>query len=358
MTVGRVVMDGKRGRWLRRLAVGTSVVAALLMWLAYLGHRASDDTKPGPQAEGMSSWMSASVGTQAANAPVPTFKTGLEALPSSLAGTEVAGDLREDEQGKLILDKGVREVFDYFLSSRGEQPDAVLDARMRAYVKHRLHMPAAQQALALLDSYLAYLQQLDVVSQKSRNGASMAPKERLALLVDLRSRSFTADVVQAFFALDQAYDQYTVDKITVFNDRSLSPIQKANQIKALRQALPQDLQASLDATEVAPTLQAVTQEWRERGGSVADLRTLRETLVGKEAADRLEDLDRDEQAWQVRMQAYLQARALILADVSLAEAVKHERVQRLMSSSFSASEQLRVPSFERMSDQKLAMNPS
>ena len=358
MAVGRVVMDGRRGRWVRHLAVGTSVVAALLMWLAYVGRHAVDDSKSGPQADGMSSWMSASSDAHAVNAPVPTFKTGLEGLPSSLAGTEVAGDLREDERGQLILDKGVRDVFDYFLSSRGEQPDAVLDARMRAYVKHRLHPPAAQQALALLDGYLSYLQQLDGLSQQSRGGASMNPKERLALLMDLRSRSFTSDVVQAFFAMDQAYDQYTVDKIAVFNDRNLTPVQKANQIKTLRQALPSALQANLDAAEVAPTLQAVTQEWRERGGSVADLRTLREALVGKDATDRLENLDRDEQAWQVRIHAYLQARSAILADGSLAESIKQERVQRLMTSSFSASEQLRVPSFERMSDQKLALNPS
>lgn len=357
MAVGRVVMDGKRGRWGRRLAIGASVVAALLMWLAYVGRHAVNDTKPGSQADGMSSWMFASAGMPVSHAPAPTFKTGLEGLPSSLAGTEVAGDLREDEQGRLILDKGVRDVFDYFLSSRGEQPDAVLNARMRAYVQHRLRPPAAQQALALLDGYLAYLQKLDVLSQQSRGGASMTPKERLALLVDLRSRSFTADVVQAFFAMDQAYDQYTVDKIAVFNDRSLSPVQKANQIKALRLALPVALQANLDAAEVAPTLQAVTQDWRERSGSVAELRSLREVLVGKEATDRLEDLDRDEQAWQVRIHAYLQARSVILADVSLADDTKQERIQRLMGSGFSASEQLRVSSYERMADQKLAMNP-
>ena len=90
---------------------------------------------------------------------------------------------------------------------------------------------------------------------------------------------------------------------------------------------------------------------------MAELRSLREVLVGKEATDRLEDLDRDEQAWQVRIHAYLQARSVILADVSLADDTKQERIQRLMGSGFSASEQLRVSSYERMADQKLAMNP-
>ena len=120
----------------------------------------------------------------------------------------------------------------------------------------------------------------------------------------------------------------------------------------MRQALPADLQGSLDATEVAHSLEAVTQELRQRGGSVAELRTVRENLVGAEAADRLEVLDRENQAWQARIQTYLQARAAVLADATLAEPVKQERIQALMKAGFSASEQLRVESYERMSDQK------
>jgi len=334
--------------------VAVLIVAGVSIGLFYFRPPADVVSASELQVGGMSSWMSPTVGFNASHTPEPTFKTGLERMPPSLTGTEVAGDLREDDQGRLIMDKGVRDTFDYFLSSRGEQPDAVLDARIRAYVKHRLGAKAALQALSLLDGYLAYLQKLDVLSQQARGGVTMEPKERLATLIELRSRSFTADVVQAFFGLELAYDQYTVDKIAVFKDPNLSPVQKATQLKALRQALPADLQANMDATEMAPTLQAVTQEWRERGGTVADLKSLREALVGKEATARLEELDRDEQSWQMRIQTYLQDRSAIMSDATLADGVKHERVQRLLVTSFSASEQLRVSSYERMSDQKLA----
>lgn len=354
MAVGQVVVDSKRGQSWRRWMVAVLMVACVSMGLIYWGQPADVVSPLELQVGGMSSWMSPTVGFNASHTPEPTFKTGLERMPPSLAGTEVAGDLREDDQGRLIMDKGVRDTFDYFLSSRGEQTDAVLDARIRAYIKHRLGALAAQQALSLLDGYLAYLQKLDVLSQQARGGVTTEPKERLATLVALRSRSFTADVVQAFFGLELAYDQYTVDKMAVFKDPRLSPVQKANQLKALRLALPVDLQANMDATEVAPTLQAVTQEWRDRGGTVADLKSLREALVGKEATARLEELDRDEQNWQMRIQTYLQDRSTIMSDATLADGVKQERVQRLLASSFSAPEQLRVSSYERMSEQKLA----
>lgn len=352
MAVGRVMMNAQHSRWPRMLLGGATLLIAGWLGWAYLNRPIGDVNQLLDKPEGMSSWMSPSVGVNATEAPVPTFKTGLEGLPRSLAGTEVAGELREDAQGALIIERGVRDVFDYFLSSRGEQADAVIDARIRAYVKNRLRPPAAQQALALLDAYLGYLQRLDGVASQSRGGASMEPVERLALLNRLRAGSFTPDVVQAFFGLEQLYDQYTVDKIAVFNDRSLTPVQKTEKLKALRQALPADLQSSLDATEVAQSLEAVTQEWRQRAGSVAELRAVRENLVGPEAADRLEALDRENQAWQARIQAYLQARSAIQADASLADAIKQERIHALMKASFSAGEQIRAESYERMADQK------
>lgn len=353
MAVGQVKLDSKGGRWARRLAMGVAVAAAAWMGMAYVGRPAREAAEQGGKPQGMSSWMSASVGANASHTPAPTFKTGLEGMPQSLAGTEVAGDLREDEHGQLIVNRGVRDVFDYFLSSRGEQPDAVLDARIRAYVKHRLGATAAQQALTLLDAYLGYLQQLDGLSTQARGGATLEIGERLAALERLRVSSFTSDVVQAFFGQEQLYEHYTVDKMAVVNDRGLTPVQKAAKLKALRMALPADLQANLDATEVAQGLQAVTQEWRQRGGTVAELRVIRESVVGKEAADRLEALDRDNQEWDSRVQAYLQARANVLADASLADSVKQERVQALRSAGFSNGEQLRVQTFERMADQKL-----
>ncbi|MDE2593148.1 MAG: hypothetical protein KGL57_02830 [Burkholderiales bacterium] len=358
MAVGGVMLDVKTGRWPRRLAIGGAVVAAVWFGLAYVGRHAREAAVQDGQTKGMSSWMSASVGANAISTPVPTFKTGLESLPKSLAGTEVAGDLREDERGQLIVNKGVRDVFDYFLSSRGEQSDAVLDARIRAYVKHRLGATAAQQALALLDAYLGYLQQLDVLATQARGGATLEISERMVALDRLRARSFTPEVVQAFFGQEQLYDHYTVDKLAVFNDHSLTPVQKAAKLKALRLALPADLQASLDATEVAQSLQTVTQEWRQRGGSVAELRTIRESVVGHEAADRLESLDRENQAWDARIQAHLRARAGILTDATLADSTKEERVQALRVAGFSAAEQARVQTFERMADQKvLAVGP-
>lgn len=297
--------------------------------------------------------MSPQVGRESGAVAVPAFKTGLEDLPTSLVGTDVAGELIEDAQGNLVISKGVRDLFDYFLSSRGEQADAILDARIRAHVRHRLGAKAAQQALAVLDSYLGYLQQLDAIATQARSGASLDPAERFAVLERLRSSRFTPDVAQAFFADEQQYDRYTLDKIAVFNDGSLSPLQKAAKLKALRLALPKSLQDALDATEMAQSLDAVTQDWRKRGGTVAELRTIRESVVGKEASDRLETLDRENQLWEARIQTYLQARATIMADATLADATKHDRLQALRGAGFSGGEQLRVRTYERMADQKL-----
>lgn len=282
---------------------------------------------------------------------VPAFKTGLEDLPRSLQGTEVPSDGLLDARGQLILSRAIRDLFDYFLSSRGEQPDLVLDARIRAYLRHRLPAAASEQALTLLDAYLMYLQKVDGTIQQAQGATStLTPAERLSTLKRLRRESLSPQAVEAFFGAEEHYDQYTVDKLAVLDDKALSPLQKSQQLKSLREALPEPLRASLDASELSQSLSAVTDDWRQRGGSVEELRTLRENIVGAEATQRLEALDRDNAQWDARVQAYLQARAGILSDAALSPPMKQQRIQTMLQGSFSASEQLRVQAYERMND--------
>ena len=70
--------------------------------------------------------------TPAASAPL--LRTGLEGLPRSLDGTEVDGDAQADAAGHLKPDFALRRLFDYFLSTVGEEP--------QARVRERLDVPS------------------------------------------------------------------------------------------------------------------------------------------------------------------------------------------------------------------------
>ncbi len=334
------------------VALALAVMAVAVGWWAWQARHAAASGPLADAASGLSTWLHAGERSSAAPAvALPTFRTGLEDLPASLRGTEVDGELQEDAQGHLVIARGVRAVFDYFLSTRGEQPDAVIHERIRAYIRYHLKSIAAGEALALLDHYLAYQLDVDGALSTLRANDLDALRNRVATIERLRNQHFDPTVVQAFFGDENTYDHYTLDKMTVLADGSLSPQQKAARLRELRQALPASLREHLDVAEQVQSLNDVTEQWRARHGSPAELRAIRESMVGAPAADRLEALDREEGAWDARIQSYLQARQAVLADPTLVDATKQQRIAALRSSSFSGPEQLRAQTFERMADE-------
>lgn len=334
-----------------RLKVWMASVAMLMVagLLAVRHVRSPAPAAPGGPT-GVASWFQAGVGEAPPTAVATVFKTGLEDLPPSLRGTEVDGELVQDAQGGLKVTRGVRNLFDYFLSTRGEEAEAVVLARIRAYIHNHLGPMAATQALHLLDSYMAYLRQLDDVARPSASDALPALAQRLATLERLRAAHFTPDVVLAFFGEDSVYDHYTVDKLTVLAEASLSGPQKATRLRDLRQGLPAELRAHMEVAEQVQTLDQVTAEWAQRGGQASELRSIRETLVGRDAADRLEALDREEAAWQARVQGHLQARAQIMVDPTLSDSTRRTRLQALRTDHFNGPELLRLEALERIAD--------
>ncbi|MDP2227739.1 MAG: lipase secretion chaperone [Moraxellaceae bacterium] len=328
------------------IAVVVSLLAALLWWLA--------PAKDG-QAESAAELVALSGSTgEGSIAPPTRFQTGVEALPRSLQGTEVDGELEVDAQGRLKITHGIRRVFDYFLSAVGEEPMASIIARLRAYIRHQLPAGAAAEAERILDGYLAYKQGLEGLQarvQQSDGSLDIAAVRRQMQEVQaLRTQYLAADVIAAFFGDDDLYDRYTLSRLDILQNKTLTTAQRAQQLAALEQQLPPALQESLTAINQYQNLQALTDEWKQRGGSPAELRQLRESLVGAEATDRLETLDRERGAWDQRMSGWLAERAAILGNRNLSETDRQHQMAAARAQRFSADEQSRVQSLELMHD--------
>ncbi len=337
-------------RW---LWVTVAAMAASLA--AVIGLRSAPALTEGrstPDDKSLAVWLHAGEHAVTSKPTGSNFRTGLEDLPASLRGTDVDGSLEEDAAGNLKITRGVRNLLDYFLSARGEQPDDVLQDRMRAYIRSHLKTTAAQQALSLMSSYWAYMQQLDEAMKAMPADNLDALKARLAAIERLRAAHFQPDVVAAFFGEDSLYDHYSLDKLGVMADASLTPLQKAARLKELRQALPTEMRDNMGAAEQVQVLNDVTAQWKQNNGSAAELRAIRESMVGRPATERLEALDRDEHAWSDRVNNYLRARAELINDPSLADSVKQQRVAALRNSSFAGPEQIRAAAWERIADEK------
>jgi len=343
------------------------VVAVLILFAGALLWISRDSA---PSLSGGNSSQEAPQITPAADAALAAahaatnFKTGLEGLPASLRGTDVDGELEVDANGHLKITRGIRNVFDYFLSTVGEEPVETIIARIHAYIHYKLKDPAAHEADVILDGYIAYKKGLANIQppQPPKAGATTididAIRNQMEQVAALRTQYLAPDVIQAFFGDEDAYDRYTLARIQLMQNKALTDAQRAAQLAALEQQLPASIQESMKTVNQFQNLEAVTDDCKKRNCSAAELRQVRESIVGPEATDRLEALDRDNAAWDQRMSSWLSQRAAILGNNSLSQSDQQQQLTDARNGLFSQQEQVRVLALERIHDDSAKTTPA
>ena len=278
----------------------------------------------------------------------PLQNAALRRLPPSFAGTQVDGRLAADSTGQLIVDDGIRRVFDYFLASIGEEPIATSVARLRHYIEAELPQPAETQALRLLTQYLDYKQQLLALEQNHAQGGGLdAMRERLAAVRQLRATIFADQVHRAFFATDEALDTFTLQRLAISRDASLDAASKGAALDSLKNGLPDALR-DLVSVQLQQELRTRSRQLDANGGTPDDLRALRQQLVGNDATARLEQLDRARQDWRRRVAEYRQERTRIETSRGLSETDKQAAISRLAMDRFDERERKRLDAAQRL----------
>ena len=256
-------------------------------------------------------------------------------LPPALEGTSPDGALETDDTAHLVVSLRLRQFFDYFLIASGEEPRVRLRARIIAAIHERLAEPAADEARAILDRYLAY---------RTRVRRS-APD--LRALHALRWRVLGPEVAEAFFGVEEAAATVALERRAIAADPGLSAAEQESRLAALEERLPEPVRAAR-AEAVAPLRLLHEEEaLRASGASVADIQALREQTVGREAAARLAALDRERGAWQARLDDYRIARAAIDQNPTLDTAGHTRAIDALRAARFTAPERLRVAALDR-----------
>lgn len=335
----------QRIRW---LAAGGIVVAlALVARLQWPG----DDAVSAPAAATVATMAPPSAMVRDAQGR-GRLQVPLAGLPASLRDTAVDGELTMDANGNLVLSAGVRAVFDYFLAAVGEEPLDIIVARIRGYIALKLSARAVEQANRLLDSYLAYRNALGQVSPPAADLAQL-DQQRYAIdtMKQLRRQHLSAAAVAAFFGDEEAYDEYTWQRLKLAEDKRLSPAQRRGQEAALLAQLPATAQQNIQVLTRYQRLSELTSEWQQRGGDATELRTIREQEVGAAAADRLEALDRQRVQWNQRLGMYFTERERLLRQTGLSESDRQRALEQLRARHFQSAELLRVQNLETLHDQ-------
>ncbi|WLQ17124.1 lipase secretion chaperone [Hahella aquimaris] len=271
----------------------------------------------------------------------------------ALAGTDIDGDLRVDENGLLIMDIQVKDFFDYFFLAVGERTPEEVVAEIKRRIYDRLPAPAADQAMGLLNDYISYQERI-----RELMAAPLAPAESqnyeyyasvmestFEQLKSLRRQIFAPDVVDAFFGLDEAYSGYALAVMQVKADAQLSDKEKASQVEALQQKLPAQMR---DAHRQAAQRESLTREARRmyREGYSAD--SVRQALRGRfsdEKAEKIITYYQREEEWRARLGDY-QRRKQDIQAAARTDAETIAGLTQLRNSLFTSEELKLVESYD------------
>jgi lipase chaperone LimK len=176
-------------------------------------------------------------------------------ISEALNGTSIDGALRADANGSLILELGVRDFFDYFLSIADDVGPQQAIAEIERYALSYLPEPASLQAVELLAKYLHYKQgeyqiQQTPITQETLNDSDALQLLRTSFdqLKQERQALFNPSEDQALFGLEDTYANHTLSSLELMADQDTTDEQKRERLLVLESQLPNDVSASFAET--------------------------------------------------------------------------------------------------------------
>jgi lipase chaperone LimK len=279
-------------------------------------------------------------------------------LPNSLKLTQVDGQLEVDDEGNLIISAQIKNVFDYFLMTLGEENLDEILIRINAHLAKELQEPALSQAQSILAQYLDYKNNMVTLNESYSDEAGFLGGEfemlqrQLDMQTRLRRETMEPDVVEAFFKFDEIYDQWSLERLKVGADDSLSFDERRQRLNQMEQDLPEEMRV-LQEGKYQPQVFRQLQN-TQTFSSEEEKYSFYQQEFGDDAAQRLKLLDSRRQQWQARLDDFFEQKGVILSVEGLDQADKESAIRELIDASFSDNEQRRLAALEHIA--KMSVN--
>lgn len=228
-----------------------------------------------------------------------------EPFASSLEGTDIDGSLKADAQGRLIVDLETRDFFDYFLNTAGEVGEGEVVDQIRRMAESHLPESAVIDAMDLLEQYIDYKEKaiainnepVDPEATQSAEGQVQVLKQGLSDMKRARRETMPSEAVDAFFSLEEAYGEFTIERMEIQGNSELSTEEKQQQMRLAEEQLPEPIRETERSIQETNEHQQQVKETMEQAGSPEDAADELERLGLSEdqVDDMVEQMQRDEQ---------------------------------------------------------------
>lgn len=318
------------------------VVIALIQWLKPAQDASTHSVGSAPQTQKVALSPEAARLEAQRNNPFAS---------ASQQDIEINCQLQMDPSNRLIVNENTKNCFEFFITQYGEKDIQQIKSDFVRYAQQSYKEPLSSQLTDLWQRYFQYREKLgNLQSPAVEKDSAQYYKAIFTQMKSLRKQFFSDYEIEGLFGIADQYDDYTLARMTVLEDKSLSETAKAEKLQQLFNELPQDWQENLKQLNQLEDLRRLTADIKARGGSAAEIRQMRLNLVGPEATQRLENLDQQRADWKSRVTQYLLERQQI-SQSGMNPAAKETAIQQLRAKHFNnPQEQLRVETYEQAQD--------
>lgn len=282
-------------------------------------------------------WWGASVlGPSSSAEASETASTTLPADPAKAPGlpqTQAFGSAQSATLSDRFLVSGLRHRIEAMML---EVPDArspqELKQRLAALVPRHFSVAEAARAAQLVERYVDYRVSLSSLKPPRDLGDPKALREIIDARRKIRERHFAPDEYDALFAQEEELDRFTVARLEIARDASLTPAQKQAALKEAERGLSETQRAARSEATLHETVAAQTAAFEAAGVNDQQRYEQRRATYGEAAATQLAQLDREERDWQARLSQFAAARASMTA----------QQLDGLKQQLFSEQEQMRL----------------
>ncbi|OUR86856.1 hypothetical protein A9Q81_27380 [Gammaproteobacteria bacterium 42_54_T18] len=265
----------------------------------------------------------------------------------SLQGTDIPAGLITGSDGNLIVTTQLKRLFDYYFTLLGRKNDAEIIQMLESYISAELEEPARSQALDVLSRHLSLSVALESLPTmglgdiEDINGLQAFLTARALL----RREHLGEEVAGIFYQSEQLYDEYTVSRLAVMQSDLLTETEKTDAFSALLDALPNEFSVPSRRRQAVLTLRALADSAESQEMTPGQLFAARESLIGGDAASRMQRLDNQRERWGLRYQVYLDEADQIKAS-DLSQLDQRQSIEALRRRHFENDELRRVGSLD------------
>lgn len=280
------------------------------------------------------------------------FEVFINTKPSSLSDVPAPSVLDLDQYGQLITNFKLKNLFEYYLSSLGEETLDRVVLRIKNDLENQLEGDNLDKSLSVLEGYLQYRNHLGILKNDFANNNPEATYSLADVryvreqAMEARLSFFDEETIQGFFGKNDEYDDYTLTRAEIKSDTNLTNEEKDAQLKTLEEHMPDWLdQINAKSISLNETRESLST-FRKNGATEDEIKTLIEDVYDEQAAERVIALEERRKAWAEKLEVY-RSELNALVEGQGASQFDPQYLDELRSIFFDETEIVRVRSLDK-----------